>query len=240
MAMGRKPNFHETFAAGNWKAEAIVLDHLGAMSIDRTTRLYAAPNDHLILSFYSGLPVQDITPVRKSYLDSYPGNIIYIDRSVSVETGLLSVESIQEAALRDGNKLSPEAAERWSILLRTRDYREAMLRSVSRGTPQEVEPVPPFGRQLLTAHHRQLPSVFTSSSLELVTRAFDIRSWTDWRNVLKYRFIGPEGRGSVHANYADRLRGADAVILPKADTALYFSRWHPADVNNGIKFCFVQ
>jgi len=58
--------------------------------------------------------------------------------------------------------------------------------------------------------------------------------------VLKYRFIGPEARSSVHANYADRLRGSDAVILPKADTALYLSRWHPADVNNGIEFRFVR
>ncbi|WP_165420389.1 glycosyltransferase family 39 protein [Edaphobacter modestus] len=240
MATGRRPNFHETFAAGNWKADAIVLDRLGATSMDRTTKLYAAPNDHLILSFYSGLPVQDITPVRKSYLDAYPGNIIYIDRSVSVETGFLTAESIQEAALRDGYRLSPEAAETWSILLRTRDYREAMLKSVSRSAPQEVEAVPPFGRQLLTAHHRKLPSVFTSSSLELVTRGFAISSWTDWRNVLKYRFIGPEARSSVHANYADRLRGSDAVILSNADTALYLSRWHPADVNDGIEFRFVR
>lgn len=240
MAMGRKPNFHETFAGGSWKADASVLDYLGAMSIDRKTRLYAAPNDHLILCFYSGLPVQDITPVRKSYLDSYPGNVIYIDRSVSVETGVLTADSIRIAALRDGDALSPEAAERWSILLRTRDYREAMLNSVSGNMRQEIEQVPPFARQLLAEHHRKLPSVFASSSLELVTRDFDIKSWTDWRNVLKYRFLGPEGRSTVHANYADRLRGSDAVILPSADTAIYFSRWHPADIDNSIEFRFIQ
>jgi hypothetical protein len=240
MAMGRRPNFHETFAGGNWKAETVVLDQLRAMSMDRTTKLYAAPNDHLILSFYSGLPVQDITPVRKSYLDSYRGNIIYVDRSVAVETGFLTAESIQEAAQRDGVKLSSEAAETWSILLRTRDYREAMLKSVSRGALQQVEPVPPFGRQLLDAHERNLSSVFTKSSLELATRGFAIRSWTDWRNVLKYRFVWPEAHSSVNANYADRLRGSDAVILTEADTAVYFCRWHPANLNNGIEFRFAR
>jgi hypothetical protein len=238
--MGRKPNFHETFAGGSWEADASVLDYLRASSIDRKTRLYAAPNDHLILSFYSGLPVQDITPVRKAYLNSYPGDIIYIDRSVSVETGVLTAEGIREAALRDGDKLSAEEAERWSVLLRTRDYRETMLKAVSGGARQEVDQVPPFARQLLAAHHRELPSVFASSSLDLATRGFDIKSWTDWRNVLKYRFLGPEERSTVHANYADRLRGSDAVILTRADTAVYFSRWHPADINNSIEFRFMQ
>jgi len=239
IATGRRPNFHGTFAGGNWVADAIVLDQLGTASMDHTAKLYAAPSDHLILSFYSGLPVQDITPVRKSYLDSYPGNIIYIDRSISVETGVLTAENIQEAALRDGHRLSLEAAETWSILLRTRDYRETMLKSVARGAPQNVEPVPPFARQLLTAHHRKVPSEFPIS-LELITRGFAISSWTDWRDVLRYRFIGPEARSGVHANYADRLRGADAVILPKADTAFYLSRWHPADANSGIEFRFAR
>jgi hypothetical protein len=240
IATGRRPSFHETFAAGTWVADAIVLDRLGATAMDRTTKFYAAPNDHLILSFYSGLPVQDITPVRKSYLDSYPGNIIYIDRSVSVETQVLTAESIQEAALRDGYSLSLEAAETWSTLLRTRDYRETMLKSVSRGAPQELEPVPPFAWQLLAAHHRKLRSYFSNSDLELVTRGFAINSWTDWRDVLKYRFIGPEEHSGVHANYAERLRGSDAVILLEADTALYLSRWHPANENNGVEFRFVR
>jgi hypothetical protein len=239
---GHRLNFQETFSGGSWKADSIVLDQLGAMSIDRSTKFYAAPNDHLILSFYSGLPVQDITPVRKSYLDSYRGDIVYIDRSVSVDTGLLTAESVRAAALRDGLRLSPEAAETWSILLRTRDYREAMLKSLSRGSPQEIEPVPPFGWQLLDGHHRKLPSVFTNSSLELVTRGFDMSSWSDWRVVLKYRYVGPAARSGIHANYAARLRGADAVILTRAraDTALYFSRWHPPDANDGIEFRFVR
>jgi hypothetical protein len=239
-ATGHRLNFHETFSAGSWKADAIVLDQLGAMPLERTTKLYAAPNDHLVLSFYSGLPVQDITPVRKSYLDSYRGNIVFIDRSISVDTGLLTAESVRAAALRGGLRLSPETAETWSILLRTRDYREAMLKSLSRGPPQKIEPVPPFGWQLLDAQHRKISLVFTNSSLELVTRGFDISSWSDWRVVLKYRFVGPAARSGIHANYAVRLRGADAVILTQADTALYLSRWHPPDANDGIEFRFVR
>jgi hypothetical protein len=240
LATGHRLNFHETFSPSDWRKDAIVLDQLGTMSLDRTTKLYAAPSDHLILSFYSGLPIQDITPVRKSYLDSYRGDIVYIDRSVVIDTGLLKAENIQAAASRNGTRLSPEAAEARSMLLRTWDYREAMLKSISRGTPQEIESVLPFEWPLLTAHHRELSFRFTNSPLELVTRGFDINSWSDWRSVMRYRFVGPATHSGIHANYAVRLRGADAVILTQADTALYLSRWHPTDTNDGIDFRFVQ
>jgi hypothetical protein len=240
-ATGHRLNLNETFSSGSWKEDAIVLDHLGTMFLDRTTKLYAAPNDSLILSFYSGLPVQDITPVRKSYLDSYRGDIVYIDRSISVDTGFLSAESIRVAALQNGVRLSPEAAETWSILLSTRDYREDMLKSVAHGTPQELEPLPPFGQRLLAEHHSRLPLIFTDfSSFEPVLRGFDITSWSECRFVLRYRFVGPAARSGIHANYAARLRGADAVILPQANTALYLSRWHPPNANDGIEFRFVR
>jgi hypothetical protein len=239
-ATGHRLNFRETFSAGDWKTDAMVLDQIGTMSLDRMTKLYAAPNDHLVLSFYSGLPIQDITPVRKSYLDSYRGDIVYIDRHIAVDTGLLTAEDVRAAALRDGIQLSPEAAEMQSILLRTRDYREAMLKAISRGTPQEIEPLPPFGGQLLAAHHRQVTLFFKNFSSELVIRGFDINSWSDWRVVLKYRFIGPAAHSGIHANYAARLRGADTVILTQADTAVYLSRWHPPDTNDGIEFRFVH
>ncbi|WP_348268051.1 hypothetical protein P8936_02085 [Edaphobacter paludis] len=237
---GHRLNFHEGFSSGDWKADAVVLDQLKSMPMDCTTKLYAAPNDHLVLTFYSGLPVQDITPIRRSYLDSYRGNIIYIDRGASVNSGLLTPENVRTAALLDGLRLSPEAAETWSTLLRTRDYRETMLKSVSPDVTQEIEPLPPFGRELLAAHHRNLPSVFSNSSMELVTRGFAINSWPDWRVVLKYRFVGPAAHSGIHANYATRLRGADAVILSRADTAVYLSRWHPSDTNESLKFRFVR
>ncbi|WP_433968473.1 hypothetical protein [Tunturiibacter gelidiferens] len=75
-----------------------------------------------------------------------------------------------------------------------------------------------------------------------MTRGFDISSWSDWRVVLKYRYVGPAARSGTHANYAARLRGADAVILTRAraDTALYLSRWHPPDANDGIEFRLVR
>ena len=65
-------------------------------------------------------------------------------------------------------------------------------------------------------------------------------SWSDWRVVLKYRFIGPRTHSGIHANYYARLRRADAVILTQADAALYFSRWHPPDTTGDIECRFVR
>ena len=238
-ATGHRLNFHEASSDRDWEADASLLNQLGATPMDGATKLYAAPNDHLILTFYSGLPVQDITPIRKSYLDSYRGNIIYVDRAISFDADLLTDQSIEATALRDGYRLSPEDVKKWSILLRTRDYREAMLKSLSDGMQPVMEPIPPFGRQLLIAERSKRQMDLSNSTLELVTRGFRMSSWSDWRVVLKYRFVEPETRSGIHANYSTRLRGADAVILTQADTAVYFSRWHPQNAYNGIEFRFI-
>jgi hypothetical protein len=65
-----------------------------------------------------------------------------------------------------------------------------------------------------------------------VTRGFDLHNWADWRAILKYRFVDPAAHSGLRANYAERLRGADVTILPEADTAIYYSRWHPSAQRN--------
>jgi hypothetical protein len=210
-----------------WEPLELVSNRLAAMHLNSDTKLYAAPNGHLILTFYSGLPIQDITPIRKSYLDTYRGDVVYIDYGISVDADVLTPERVRQAALRYGMDLSPDAAARWVDLLRTRDYREAMLKIVNPGAGDQLEMLPPFARQLLRLHDRGASLLFSKAGLDLVTKGFDIYTWTDWRAVLKYRFVDPAAHSGVHANYADRLNGADFTTLPEADTVIYYSRWHP-------------
>ena len=101
-----------------WQVYTTVFRQLDSMRLDSASKLYAAPNSHLVLGFYSGLPIQDITPVRKSYLDAYRGDIAYIDVEVALPTSILLGENIREAAMRDGYSLSPQAAEETSVRLR--------------------------------------------------------------------------------------------------------------------------
>ena len=64
-------------------------------------------------------------------------------------------------------------------------------------------------------------------------------SWSDWRAVVKYRFVDPQARSGVHANYVERLRGSSATILTEANAVVYESHWHPPDVSDRITFRFV-
>ncbi len=41
-------------------------------------RLYAAPNEHLVMTFYTGRPFQSIAPVRREFLDCHPGPVFFV------------------------------------------------------------------------------------------------------------------------------------------------------------------
>ncbi len=236
---GHELDLKAPFSSRSWASDTGVFDRLDAMHLNGSTRLYAAPNDHLIFSFYSGLPVQSIAPVRKSFLDSYPGDIVFIDTAISVDTEVLVPERIRQEALRNGQSLSPEDNERWTLLLRTRDYRAAMLKTVEPCPSTELEHLPPFAEKLLIEQGKQLAPAFANSGLDLMTRGFDIHTWSDWRAVLMYRFVDPSAHRGALANYAQRLRGAEAMIL-SSDSALYRSKWHPSEVCEGMSFQFVH
>ena len=59
---------------------ADLIGYLEGQNLDRETRVYALPYDHLSLTFYTGLPVQSVAPVRKSFFDAYEGDILILDR----------------------------------------------------------------------------------------------------------------------------------------------------------------
>jgi len=212
----------------HWAANEAIFHQLEAMHLSRNTKMYAAPNDHLIFTFYSGLPVQDITPVRKSYLDSYRGDIVYIEPRFSVETDVLTPERVRQAALIDGTVLSLCQAEQWSMLLTTRDYRENMTKMLGAKVLPQLETLPPFAQQLLSANRRSISDMFFAFEYEFLIRGFEVRTWADWRSILKYRFVNPSAHRGANTNYAERFRGADAAILPQIDTAIYLSHWHPS------------
>ena len=77
LALGKLP-FSEK--QGSFGAE---VPHLVAMvnrwPLRPGTKLYATPNDHLVMTYYTGLPFQSIAAVRRSFLDSYPGDVIILE-----------------------------------------------------------------------------------------------------------------------------------------------------------------
>ncbi len=210
--------------SGNaWETSTAILREVDSLHLNNSAKVFCAPNDQLILTFYSGLPIQDISPVRKSYLDSYRGDIVYIDTGTSVDTGILRPERIQEAALHDGLRLSPAEAEQWSQLLGTWDYRQEMMRALAPGNTLRADVLPQFARRLLVMQRCEVSTMFEAYGFELVTRGFGVTTWAAWRAVCKYRFVDPDAHRGVHANYAERLRGSKVIFIPQADAVLYYS-----------------
>jgi hypothetical protein len=64
--------------------------------------------------------------VRKSFLDAYRGDVVYIDCPATDGPEVLSPDRIRRAALDFGRRMSPADVECWSVLLKSRNYRAAM------------------------------------------------------------------------------------------------------------------
>jgi hypothetical protein len=211
-----------------WDSYQRIFRQVDSMALNKGTRLYSVPNTHLTLTFYSGLPVQDITPVRRSFLDSYRGDVVYLDLVPAQDTDLLDPERIEKAAAKSGHSISVQDTEDASVLLYTRDYRQSIAEIVTPGELPELEEVPTFLQPLLEAHRAKVAEHFESSGFELVTRGYPVRSWFDWVAVFKYRFAALESRRGANTNFAQRLRASEAVIIPRAGPTIIFrSRWHP-------------
>jgi hypothetical protein len=73
---------HRDPGGGSWTSNMQVIEWLNAMRLQEGAKIYAAPNSHLIWTVYTGLPVQNILAVRQHFLNTYRGEIIYIDSAV--------------------------------------------------------------------------------------------------------------------------------------------------------------
>jgi len=232
--------FRHTPGEGTWDKFAEIFHQIDTMHLDAESRIYAAPNPNLVLMFYSGLPIQDITPVRKAFLDDYPGEIIYLDTNTTTGTRFLTPRRILDAARRSGNYMTTEAAAEASVLLSTRGYRQAMAETLAPDRHVELEPVPTFLRPLLDAHREEEALFFAHSGVDLVTGPYQIRNWLDWVAVFKYRFVDPDSRRRPNANFAQRLRGSDAMILGRSGAAIFRSRWRPPVSSAPVEFRIVN
>jgi hypothetical protein len=208
-----------------WVAMQESFERVAAMHPDRTTKLYALPNGHLVYTFYSALPFQSILPVRRSFLDRYEGDVIYVDfGEFRVDDGPMSPASIRTAAERAGVHLAEGEAFRWSRLLATRDYRERMLIRTGGNVATELEQVPEFATGLIEESRTERRRyILQSMHPALMSRGFDVTNWSEWSEVFFYRFVDPRSRSGTNANYAGRLRGTTGLISMNSHTVIYRS-----------------
>jgi hypothetical protein len=190
-----------------------VVEHLRGLDLRPGTRVYATPNDHLTLTFYTGIPVQSVAPVRKSFLDRYEGELVILEAGPRYES--LTGKEAQQALLAAGRPL-PEDADRLARGLGTRLVREELRGRVARVLPGG--PLPEHSEALFFALRLKTVQALAARLEEEGNPAFKghlLRDHQDWWPVYYYRFVGPEGRMGRGLNYAGRTRDARAVVLPQ-------------------------
>jgi hypothetical protein len=219
-----------------WEGLAAVASDLDSSELKPDTRLYASPNDHLVLTVYTGAPFQSIAPVRRTFLNHYPGNVIYAEHTAFLpeppgrETAIL-----QRIAFSAPQAPASDSAEGLSAWLRTRDYRAAVIRNIT-GEEDSLEPVPPYTAAALARARAAQNSAREKCPETPMFRGFDLADPTDWRTVFFNRFVHPETRMGPNLNYAPRLRGATADLLASSGWVVYRSGPSRTFSEPGVKF----
>ena len=195
----------------------VIAAHLRGQEFDDQARIYSEPNQQLVLQYVLGIPAQAIAPVRKEFLDRYPGEIVFLDWPKFVKNWPESrVRSVLGEAELTAQELNAAALARE---IEIGDVREDILR---RGATV-VGPAPiDLPDRILEERARERVQPVRGWWTGIPTFfGFEIPDHDFAWKVFFYRFVDPEARSGSGANYADRLRGAEATILPGAAGVLY-------------------
>lgn len=208
--------------ADTFEGVRTVVNYLKDAELSDDTRLYATPNGNLVVTYYTGLPVQSVGPIRKAFIDRYPGPMVLIRKAKFLPPP--GVGEVLEAARHAGVSMSEAEALDWVERIYSRHQREEEVGVVASVVP-ELKPVPVFleglvdrQRSVTEAYRDRLSWSFSST---LMFRGFTIRTSPDWWQTFQYRFVDPASRSGANVNYADRVRAAVAEALPRGRCMVY-------------------
>jgi hypothetical protein len=181
------------------------------------TRFFTLPNRHLLLSLYLGIPVQSVAPVRKSFLDHYPGPIVLID-SVLPDVPFDS-KTIQSVASAAGAPLTDKEARALALRVAIHSlYNRQAGRVASISPPLSSRPLPAYLQPLVDEQPRHTLEMFREDNdpalrWPTIFRDYPVSDRGMWWQVYFYRFSDPANRSGPNLNYLNRIRSADAQIL---------------------------
>ncbi|TSA36940.1 MAG: hypothetical protein D4R65_01970 [Verrucomicrobiaceae bacterium] len=204
-------------------AMAMVIEALENVPPEKGTRFYATPNEHLTLTYYTGLPVQSIAPVRRSFFDTYPGPLVYVESQM--EWMFPDETDVRLAASKAGADSTPDGladlgADVWRSL--------ASQELAAQGLPAPtLKPLPDFLNPIEKQTHERLLQFreeFTSSMKALpIFRGIPATRMRDFWLGFFYRFVSPENRIGPNLNIFFRLKSAKIELLPYANTIIFYA-----------------
>jgi hypothetical protein len=185
----------------------------GRWTLAPGTRVYSFPNSNLLLTYSLGLPVQSIAPIRTSFLDQYPGDIILLETGVPYSE--LADEEVRQIGAAYGSDLSAAEVRQMNLRVQREGARRYLEGRVAAIWPPS-EPLGELERDILertrTATLRRGEQMAAEFPL---FRGFAPALMYDsqWAPV-HYRFVDPAARVGDHANYRRRMREGTAIVLP--------------------------
>jgi hypothetical protein len=222
-ARGRLALLEETSISSRRPAVVDLLQALGAMDFTADTKLYATPNEHLTITYYTGLPVQSVAPVRRGFLENYPGPVVYIEFQFDA---LFAREEPLLVALEEAG-WEPTPAIRWYAqaevwkALASADLRR---RGIPPPQPEPLDPALEALIQTTTADYDHYRGEYLGGLRSSpVLRGIPARDIKDIWMGFFYRFVDPASRIGTNLNIIPRLRTSRIEFLPGANAVIYRS-----------------
>ena len=214
------------FADRHWSSLSPLIAYLQTTDIPSNTRIYASPNEQFVLTFYTGMGIQNIAPVRKSWLDHYPGHILFIERIAEAKTTDFTPDALQRAARKSGKQISRGQAWNTYCDVLSRDARIDVAQHVKEVLPP-VSEVSAYASDLLAQYKREAEEERqywsrTLSSSNPILKHRPVYTHRDWWTAFFYGLVDYDRRRS-HPNWEDRFRNATAESLRCAGWMIYRS-----------------
>ena len=213
-----KVMFDDTDASDRRFADLVGL--IRSWTLGAGGRMFASPNDHLVLTYYSGRPVQNIAPVRKEWLDRFASDLIVIEGG-----GFLTPNPSEVQVTARGVGIELTAAE-----AKSRAIDAVWLATALHLTASGSSVVPPprmadtLDRALVhlvqDSTRRQMIRLVRGTPLARFSTPSDV--W-EFRHSFFYWFANPAWRGGAGLNYS-ACRAAARVHLHPSGFAVFDCR----------------
>ncbi|HEY0943761.1 MAG TPA: hypothetical protein VGD81_00780 [Opitutaceae bacterium] len=185
------------------------------------TRFYATPNLHLKYSYYTGLPIQSVAAVRRSFLNSYPGPIVFIEHRHM--PAFPRASEIVEAAERAGQSLREDEINEFIEAIW---IQQVIAELGARGLPvPAVTPLPAYLEDVLAATRTRWQATearYVAQQREHpIFRELAVDNAADLWMSFFYRFVDYRSRLGGQSNIFARLQHAEIEPRPKSMAVIY-------------------
>ncbi len=219
---GRLAFFEATSVSSSRQAITEVVRQLKIRGFATGTKFYATPNEHLTYTYYTGLPVQSVAPIRAEFFDTYPHPIVFIERQMEsyFPIGSELAAASRSLGLGEDWETSWQISDSIWCTLVAQDLRARGINHPGIPAPAGMEELLAKTEWWATKYRNDyLYDMKSSPVLRGVpaTRVKDI-----WMGFF-YRFVDPASRIGLNLQILPRLRNAEVIILPLADAVIFVS-----------------